>query len=504
MTEYKQSLLKPTNTSRSSNNCRSDIFNKVMYMQTRMKLINVVLSFLTSAVCKDVTQTAMAESLHLNEESECNSNDDCYGGRCQISGANRYGVCVCPPLWGPPNCQTLRLKPTRVSAPGLLLPNTSTWGGTAVQDKEGQYHMIAARMEAHCGLHTWHKNILGKNIANSDIVHATASSPDGPYTVEGTILSTFAHGPQTTFLPDGRVAIAHLGCGNRTLPEFRKCINGTTPNFGSASNAPEMKQRPPGLSNCDWPAWAGVLLQDGPTAFSRWKQLASWSGAGLSVATDSNSWHISGPFDNKSVHADNPSFWPLENGTVLLAYATKLKSPPGGHKHVGLAVGELPLSGGVMKPFYDIVKEPIFPYEAEDPTLWLDTTNNLTSMRWHILAHRLVSNISREVCAHAVAASPFGPWKVATTPAYTRTIEWENTEAGGKKTVFTTHQGRERPHVIFDRNGHPVALSTGVTTGRDVTPVTPNGYTGDFSFTHVQLFDISAPVNAYESPSDRS
>ena len=450
-----------------------------------------ILCFVASAAnLHDTTVTAKA--LRHDEDGECNSDDDCYGGRCDVTGKSKSGVCVCPPLWAPPNCQTLRLSPTRISAPGLLLPNTSTWGGTAVQDKDGYYHMIAARMEAHCGLHTWHNNILGSHVANSDIVHATALSPDGPYTVQETILSTFAHGPQTAYLPDGRVVIAHLGCGNRTLPEFDKCINGTTPSFKSTFKTLENNKRPPGLSNCDWPAWAGVLLQDGPIAFSRWKQLASWSGAGLSVATDTNSWHISGPFDNKSVHADNPSFWPLENGTVLLAYATKLKSHVG-HKHVGLAVGKLPLSGGALAPFQDITKEPVFPYEAEDPTLWLDTTNNVTSMRWHIFAHRLVSNISREVCAHAVAANPFGPWKVATTPAYTTTIEWQNTDAavaaGGNKSVYTTTQGRERPHIIFDRDGRPVALSTGVTPGRNPTPVTPNGYTGDFSYTHVQLLD---------------
>ena len=123
--------------------------------------------------------------------------------------------------------------------------------------------------------------------------------------------------------------------------------------------------------------------------------------------------------------------WPFGNGSFLLAYANKLKHPTGpgtpkwtGHKHVGLALGELPLNGGSLQPFHDISQEPIFPYEAEDPDIFLDTTNNLTEMRWHMLAHRLVSNISTEVCAHAVASSPFGPWHVATIPAYTTTVDW--------------------------------------------------------------------------------
>ena len=59
----------------------------------------------------------------------CVSDADCYGGKC-LPG----GECLCPPLWTGPACQILRLKPARVSTPGLLLPKTSTWGGGAVEE----------------------------------------------------------------------------------------------------------------------------------------------------------------------------------------------------------------------------------------------------------------------------------------------------------------------------------------------------------------------------------
>ena len=424
----------------------------------------------------------------------CTSDPDCYGGKCQAAS----GTCVCPPLWSGPNCQVLRLKPARPSAPGLLLPNTSTWGGTAVQGKDGQWHMIAARMEGHCGLRSWHSTINGVHVANSDIVHAAASAPDGPYRVVETVLPAFAHGPAATVMPDGRLVVAHLGCGNRTLPEVKGCTNGSTPGYNTPHaatpgyNAPHAVIRPPGLSNCDWPGWTGVLVHEGTSDWlSDWKQLVDWSSAGLVVHAGPDSWHNGD--HNGSVHADNPSFWPLKNGSVLLAYATKLKHPVGrkysGHKHIGLAMGRLPMSDGeTLQPFRDVSPEPIFPYEAEDPTIFLDSTNNLTNMRWHILAHRLVSNISKEVCAHAVAASPFGPWKVATTPAYTKTIEWADDGTTGS-THLTVSEGRERPHMIIDRTGRPVALSNGVTPGNGATPVTPGGHTGDFTYTHVQVVD---------------
>lgn len=206
-----------------------------------------------------------------------------------------------------------------------------------------------------------------------------------------------------------------------------------------------------------------------------------------------DSWH-NGELDGAQ-HADNPSLWPLGNGSLLLAYATKLKHAVGphapkftGHKHVGLAIGELAdaSGGGRLAPFRDVTPQPVFPFEAEDPTIFYDATNTLSEARWHILAHRLVSNVSRAVCAHAVAADPRGPWTVASEPAYTAEIEW----AGEGGAVSATRvDGRERPHVLLDRSGRPVALSTGVTVGSGASPVTPQGHTGDYSFTLVQMLD---------------
>ncbi len=374
----------------------------------------------------------------------------------------------------------MRLKPARIATPGLLLPKTSTWGGGAIEDENGLWHMFAARIEGNCGLHSWARN--------SDIVHATAPAADGPYTAKSTVLPAFAHGPAPALLPDGRVLIAQLGCGNRTQPLVEGCSNGTTP--ANAARASRAAVRPGNLSNCDWAGWKGVLLSDDQGAFSgdKWRQLANWSGAGLIVHADPDSWH--GNDTDGAIVADNPRLWPLDNGSFLLAYANKLKHPPvphyTGHKHVGLAIGELPLDGGALQPFHDISEQPIFPWEVEDPDIFLDTTNNLTKYRWHMLGHRLVSNISKEVCAHAVAASPRGPWRIADIPAYNTTIDWVD-DSG--KVISYEYQGRERPRMIINRDGRPVAFSSGVTPGNLATPATPRGHTGDFAHTLVQMLD---------------
>lgn len=234
----------------------------------------------------------------------------------------------------------------------------------------------------------------------------------------------------------------------------------------------------------------GQSWQFEPSSF---RQRANWSGFGLTVAAGEDSWH-NGDL-NGSVHADNPSIWPLANGSLVMAYATKLKHPTGpdapkfhGRKQTGVAMGEMAFKDGNPVPFRDLTAKPIFPYEAEDPTIFYDSTNTLSDMRWHILAHRLSTNTSDVMSAHAVAASPSGPWMVATEPAYNgHSVEWVD-ESG--RITTSDIQGRERPHIIFDHSGMPVALSTGTTPGRhSPTPITPEGYAGDYSFTHVQMLD---------------
>lgn len=76
-------------------------------------------------------------------------------------------------------------------------------------------------------------------------------------------------------------------------------------------------------------------------------------------------------------------------------------------------------------------------------------------------------------------------------PPYNRTIEWSD---GSTTEVFT----RERPQLIFSgdqwsRRGStriPVALTNGVTPGNATMPGRTSGFTGDWSYTHVQLIDL--------------
>ena len=175
----------------------------------------------------------------------------------------------------------------------------------------------------------------------------------------------------------------------------------------------------------------------------------------------------------------------------MLAYSEGCANcPDAGHKHIGVALGAF----GTPRPgesatFADLTPlQPVFPWATEDPSIFRDPDSGF----WHILAHRTSSTAGGgpagdAVASHAVAPSPYGPWKLATVPPYGRDITWDD---GSKSHA----QKRERPQIIVAENGTMVALSNGVRPGRAATPITPQGFTGDWTYTHVQLIDRRPPA----------
>ena len=71
--------------------------------------------------------------------------------------------------------------------------------------------MYAAVIEHGCGLAAWRPN--------SALGHATATSPDGPFTLQRLIKPHFAHEPVAIVSADGTILIYHIGAGtNDTGP----------------------------------------------------------------------------------------------------------------------------------------------------------------------------------------------------------------------------------------------------------------------------------------------
>merc|ERR1712086_466670 len=113
--------------------------------------------------------------------------------------------------WTGQTCGQLNLLPARPRPhAGFDEVGNSSWGGSIQADKNGVWHMFVSRMAGHCGLNSWQQN--------SEIVHATSTDPEGPYTYNQTVLPHFAHGPKVRALKDDTYLMMHLGCGKSFKP----------------------------------------------------------------------------------------------------------------------------------------------------------------------------------------------------------------------------------------------------------------------------------------------
>ena len=200
------------------------------------------------------------------------------------------------------------------------------------------------------------------------------------------------------------------------------------------------------------------------------------------------SWHSTSKGNGNYAQGSkftNPSLWPFANGSVLLAYSAGCTNctTSAGKKHIGVAYGAT-----WAGPYVDLTPDaPIFPFASEDPCIFVSPETG----SFHMFAHTDASGEAEKpvvwphVSAHAFAASPSGPWTVAASPPYTRAIEWETGEVATVRT-------RERPQVIF-LDGKPSLLVNGVSPDVNSTPASPSGFTGDYSYTHIQAIGKKEP-----------
>jgi len=398
--------------------------------------------------------------------STCESDLDCnLGGICNEVTQS----CECAKEWTGDDCGTLALLPAEVDN-GFQPPTYSSWGGKIISGTSGEYHMYAALMRGKCGLTTWRDT--------SEIVHAVSYyKPTGPYYAvpSAEVVRPFTHNPTVEKVSSKAASLyvmAHIGCGYGTVTP-QHCFNGTTCEFDGEWHCVEFDDEAENnehemQTGCDQPHWVGMQTSSSP------------SGPWTSVTPADESVVITNPnpteepWHNPEGSFTNPSIWPFDNGSILLAYSIGCDdceiSP--GHKHVGVSYAET-WSG----PYIDLTpKEPIFPFATEDPCIFVSPETGT----FHILTHATAYDTGEwhGVSAHAFAHDPQGPWTVSDTIPYNETIEWSS----GDKTIV---EKRERPQVIF-LNGVPSLLVNGVAPGKNPSPFSPNGYTGDWSYTHVQ------------------
>ena len=408
----------------------------------------------------------IAISLIVSAAIGCETDLDCNLGGICIEDTK---TCQCSKEWTGDDCGRLNLLPAELDN-GFQPPDSSSWGGKVVEDSSGEYHMYVTVMAGKCGLTTWK--------SNSEVVHAISNDkPTGPYHAVPPglpIINPFSHNPTvehvTTESGEKLYVMAHIGCGGDTVTP-KQCFNGTTCDFDDAGDVHCKNGEPMPINldlkaGCDNSHWTGMHTSnviEGP-----WTSVTP-AGEPLVITNpdpEVDPWHHAGG------QFTNPSIWPFDNGAILLAYSIDCHNceiAPG-HKHVGIAYAET-WSG----PYIDLTpKEPIFAFNSEDPCIFVSPETGT----YHLIAH--ATGNWHGVSAHAFAYEPRGPWIVADTVPYDKTIHWSDGET-------TTPQKRERPQVIF-LNGVPSLLVNGVEP-KHKSPFSPNGYTGDWTYTHVQAIN---------------
>ena len=132
---------------------------------------------------------ALVPALLYPRSTACISDKD-----CSLNGLCTNGSCVCDPPWGGGKCGVLQFAPAPVTGAYGEAPNVTSWGGNAVLGDDGSWHGYFTEISgAGCGLAQWK--------AQSTVVHAVASGPEGPYSRRGVVLSHEAHNPHVLRVP---------------------------------------------------------------------------------------------------------------------------------------------------------------------------------------------------------------------------------------------------------------------------------------------------------------
>ena len=373
------------------------------------------------------------------------------------------GTCSCNPGWTGNTCGRLDLMPMASDAPPAYgtLPTTrstglATWGGSIVRDPEDadRWHLYASEISHGCGLDAWGRN--------SVIIHATASSPMGPYVRKSELLPYFAHEPTVVELPaavGGGYVLYKIGCadgavtgsnGTGLVGACTDCSNGTT----------LPKAHCPGTDQSYERACQDVLHAlhpDGP-----WKRvnlsMPRWDWVNVNLGLESHAPVV------------------FENGTVLTLTRSWGTPPPYPNSALWL-IRANSWDGEYSK--VPSVPQPFLPVTMEDSFMWRDVSGH-----FHALFHAWAPI---DVGAHAFSRDGLH-WALSPTRAYGTIVQTTN---GGA----VQYSRRERPHLVLDASRSPTHLLSavgGAPAGTTDVWTLPR----DFSFTHVQALrrqDAASP-----------
>ena len=215
---------------------------------------------------------------------------------CGLAGVCAAGRCRCDPWASGPRCTQLNARPAKTSR-ALYRPEASSWGGSVVAGAGGKtWHMYASSFINSCGFSAWEHN--------SEVVHATAGSPEGPFSVADVARPPWTHNP-TVSRSNGTLVLFHLGASRPNGSPKTNCSHGVTHGHSAQRPQPQplRSAAPPPAPLLPAVSWAG-----------------SPAGPWQSAPGTRDGWGL-----------NNPAAHFLPNGSVFMLYKAGCDEDPGGH-----------------------------------------------------------------------------------------------------------------------------------------------------------------------------
>lgn len=368
---------------------------------------------------------------------------------CNLNGVcTEEGICRCDVAWrGTPTCSQLQLLPTSIKS-GCRPLHRSSWGGSAFYH-DGLCHLFPAEMMKNCGLTSW--------LTDSRIMHATSQTLEGPHTFQQEVVGVWSHNPTILKASDGTLLLLSVGhgsdpiCGSGMPPPESCgptgcCANGTSPcgiHRGHPCNAtwpprptPDPKARDPLGVNSNFTAF--VAPSGNPSG--------PWMPMTLPT--------------NQMVHQHTPTGPSFSNGTVVVLLGG------GGMFRADHWSGPCRRWGEGMHNGCG----------GEDPFLHTDQRGY-----WHCLFHAAPFSNLTAAGGHAFSVNGLD-WHTTPEPFMNEILH----DGAVRRTPIAK---RERPHLVFDKEGNVIALTTGMCHGEHWNLCNDNPWPGhcDGTFTHVQL-----------------
>lgn len=242
----------------------------------------------------------------FTDGGNCTSDVD-----CNMAGECQQGLCSCEAAWTGDHCELLHFgKAYKCEEGGLCMDGSNdfvaSWGGNVVRDStDSSYHMYAASFAKNGTLDVW--------LTKSRVVHASSSSPEGPYTFHDVALGDLdnasawdgltQHNPEAVRAPDGTYVLFYMGAQRQATTDLPGVDSNYSCPLKPGDTSETVCMQRVGIATANYPAgpWtrrAAPILDAGPA----------------------------GDWDD--LFTTNPTPWMFANGSVLLIYKARSRSNP--------------------------------------------------------------------------------------------------------------------------------------------------------------------------------